>query len=122
MGLKAGDTLLETVAKRILATSCHSVLLLLQKFEAARTGGDEFILLYQLGSEGRAQAATITHRIFGAVTKEMQLSGKPYQPKVSDGIALSPTHFTDMRELIMPADSAMYRAKSLRGNCVVLHS
>ena len=122
LGHDAGDTLLKTVAERILATSRHSELLILQKFEAACIGGDEFIVLYQLGSEDRAQAVTIAHRIFDAATKEMRLSGQAYQPKVSVGVALSPTHSTDMHELIMLADSAMYRAKSSVGNRVVLHS
>jgi len=122
LGHSAGDALLKMIAGRILAASRQSELLILQKFEAARIGGDEFIVLYQLGSENRSQATTIAHRIFDAVSQEMQLSGKPYQPKVSVCVALSPTHSTDMRELIMLADSAMYRAKSSGENRVVLHS
>ncbi|ASJ73576.1 putative bifunctional diguanylate cyclase/phosphodiesterase [Granulosicoccus antarcticus] len=121
-GHKAGDRLLETVSKRLLAClevtvpepgciqgsgrSCNTI---------ARMGGDEFIALLshsENGNEGE-QAAS---KILQAMAQPIALNGHEFVVSTSIGIALYPTHADNVDDLVKCADAAMYEAKRLNKN------
>ncbi|BAN68844.1 signal transduction protein [endosymbiont of unidentified scaly snail isolate Monju] len=86
LGHEAGDRLLRIVAKRITTVSRHTELLTLERFEAARIGGDEFVVLY-LGTPGEMHADAIAQRVLEAIQQPLELCGKTFAPRVSIGVA-----------------------------------
>jgi diguanylate cyclase (GGDEF)-like protein len=86
---------------------------------AARYGGEEFvIMLPQIGPDGGVQAA---ERIRSTVA-EQKFAGKnkPIQVTVSVGVASYPQNGGDPESIIRQADSALYQAKKLGRNRVIL--
>lgn len=86
---------------------------------AARTGGDEFVLV---GCSG--DRAAVAERLRGAIEK---MTGLPIAITASVGVALAdpvldadPRTGSIYRNLFRRADSAMYRAKQQGGNAVVM--
>lgn len=103
-GHDAGDTVLKTVAERLVETVRATD-------TVARMGGDEFvIILHEL--EGRDGAVLVTRKILAAVTPEIPLSDTlACSVGASIGISIYPEHGTDMDSLLMAADMAMYLSK-----------
>lgn len=113
-GHKAGDLVLQAVAKNMLEFLRNSDL-------ACRYGGEEFVLLL---SEMDGEAATrrverLLERV-ALMTIEIEGLGLP-TITFSAGVASCPQHATQPDQLIGLADAAMYGAKNAGRNRVVLY-
>lgn len=113
-GHDVGDAILKSVAKRLLTcvrdTDC-----------VARIGGDEFVIL-QKGIRSQADAEIVGERIIMAISKCHDLPEGLFTLGASVGIALAPTHGSDVDELIRCADEVMYRSKRAGGNRLSFHT
>ena len=116
LGHSIGDQLLKAVARRLedSTRSTDNV----ARFEPdkagginlARLGGDEFvIMLYGIDSTETVEA--VTSRIIAVLTPPYSCEGHQFVVTPSIGIAMFPEDGTTCEELLMNADSAMYRAK-----------
>jgi diguanylate cyclase (GGDEF)-like protein len=105
LGHDLGDALLIQVAARLSGQLRPADLL-------ARLGGDEFaVLLADADEEGATEVAA---RIREALEQPVRLEGISLQATASIGIALFPTHGTELPLLLRKADMAMYKAKASR--------
>ncbi|WP_183164390.1 diguanylate cyclase [Arthrobacter oryzae] len=100
-GHAAGDRLLAELGRRL--QSCIRT-----GDTAARTGGDEFILL--LPDSGTDIAAPMAQRIMDAIAAPVPAAGTALNVTASVGIAIG-SGFEDPEELLERADKAMYSAK-----------
>ena len=121
LGHSIGDELLKEVANRLAkcVRSTDSVAHLDAQapgaIRLARLGGDEFVIkLYGIGSE--ETVAMIAGRIISALTPPFSCAGHQFVVTPSIGIALYPQDGRTGEELLMNADSAMYRAKNFGRN------
>jgi len=113
-GHLAGDTLLKKVGM-IIKDSLRSV------DDAARYGGDEFILL--LSEAGKDQALKVAERIRSLVTMEtLNRAVDGVVVTVSIGLAVFPDDGETPEAIIASADRALYHAKRNGRNRVVLAS
>jgi len=105
LGHTGGDSILEEVGRRILASVREIDI-------AARYGGEEFaVVLPYTGIEGATVAA---ERIRAALDSERFEAGSPgtvVPVTASIGVASCPAHATRAEDLIITADSLLYRAK-----------
>jgi len=104
LGHPAGDTLLHTVAERIIGCVREADVV-------ARFGGDEFVLLLD-GPAADAAVAEVAGKLVAAVGAPLLLEGASISVTPSIGVALFPAHGDSAAELIKHADTAMYQAKS----------
>jgi diguanylate cyclase (GGDEF)-like protein len=104
VGHPMGDLLLVKVAERLRATLRPSDI-------AARTGGDEFVILQSSGEQPQA-AAALAMRLVDLIGRTYVVSGQILNIGASVGIALSPADGTDIDSLLKHADLALYRAKT----------
>ena len=103
LGHGAGDTLLQMVAARLVAT-------VREEDTVARLGGDEFIIaLWHLG--GNDDAAEMVARVIGAVSKPYDIDGHAASITTSAGVAIYPVDGEDADTLMKCADMALYDAK-----------
>jgi diguanylate cyclase (GGDEF)-like protein/PAS domain S-box-containing protein len=104
LGHGAGDTLLTTVARRLLNATrgCDAV---------ARLGGDEFAVLVD-GARGADAAVVVADRVLEALRRPVGLEGAEVTVSASVGIATS-AHADSAEALLRDADVAMYRSKAL---------
>ncbi len=116
LGHSVGDELLKEVARRLenCTRSTDSVARIDPSEDGgirlARLGGDEFVIkLY--GVENDETVSTIASRIISALTPPFSCEGHQFVVTPSIGIALYPQDGQTGEELLMNADSAMYRAK-----------
>ena len=116
LGHSVGDELLKDVARRL--DSCTRATDSVSRFDVgqgggiqlARLGGDEFVInLYGIESEETVSA--IATRIISVLTPPFTCEGHQFVVTPSIGIALYPEDGVTAEELLMNADSAMYRAK-----------
>ncbi|RAU40287.1 MULTISPECIES: EAL domain-containing protein [unclassified Pseudomonas] len=106
-GHHVGDQLLRNVAARMRENiHRHDTL--------ARIGGDEFVLLVELGEID--DATTVASRQVALVSKPFTVQDHDLQVTVSIGISLYPGNGRTQQELLMNADAAMYHAKSAGKN------
>ena len=108
LGHHTGDELLQEVGRRLRGLTRTDDI-------AARLGGDEFALLLTdvLDQE---QALAAAHRLIEGLRAPVRLHGVDLEIQCSVGVAVSPDHGTDVKELLQRADVAMYDAKhSLAG-------
>jgi len=105
LGHTGGDSILEEVGRRIRASVREIDI-------AARYGGEEFaVVLPYTGIEGAMVAA---ERIRAALAAEHFKAGTPgtaVEVTASIGAASCPVHATKAEDLIVTADSLLYRAK-----------
>lgn len=101
LGHSIGDEVLKTVAQRIGYTIRASDV-------AARIGGDEFIVL--LDGVSQSDALQTADRLVHALCQPYYGVSVPLG--VSIGLAMYPHHGSDLKSLMLAADSAMYAAKS----------
>jgi diguanylate cyclase (GGDEF)-like protein len=117
LGHSVGDALLKAVARRlhqcirptdVLTSGADNPLT--RRGSVARLGGDEFVVLVgDLAEEG--QATTVADRIRDALGEPFDCGGHRFVVTPSIGIALYPKDGTDIEDLLVKADMAMYKAK-----------
>jgi diguanylate cyclase (GGDEF)-like protein len=117
LGHSIGDELLKSVANRleecVRSTDCCRQLASSAGPDKrlARFGGDEFVLKLH-GVESEEEVAEVASRIVSVLTPPFNCDGHQFVITPSIGIALYPEDGRSSEELVMNADSAMYRAKS----------
>ncbi|MCW8890564.1 MAG: sensor domain-containing diguanylate cyclase [Sedimenticola sp.] len=102
-GHLAGDYVLEQVAYRIRTA-------LRKEDVVARTGGDEFTMLF-VGIKSDQDIAVIVNKLTDRLLEPFIWKGEQLSVGVSIGIAIFPQHGEDLTELFHNADIAMYEAK-----------
>jgi diguanylate cyclase (GGDEF)-like protein/PAS domain S-box-containing protein len=105
LGHPVGDQLLKMVARRL--SNCVR-----ETDTLARLGGDEFAIVLATAVDPRADATVVAKRILAAIAKPYEIDGHHVEIGTSLGIALAPTHGTDVDQLIKHADLALYKSKS----------
>ncbi|MDR9468902.1 diguanylate cyclase domain-containing protein [Marinospirillum sp.] len=103
-GHQAGDEVLITLARRLLAAVNHQDTL-------ARVGGDEFVALLP-GLQDRQLAEQYCQQLLRTAIEPIVLSqGTTIIPGISLGYAIYPQDTTDIDQLLNLADKAMYQNK-----------
>ena len=110
LGHRAGDELLQEVARRLSATA-RSI------DTVARLGGDEFVIVVNPVAD-RADAEAFAQRAIQAIRPPMQIAGIAIRTSPSIGIAFYPADGTSLDALLAHADAAMYAAKERGRNTV----
>ncbi len=113
LGHQSGDTLLKIMVKRLRAT-------LRSKDLVARWGGDEFVVVIDVGSDGQL-ADKIARRLLEALAHPMVISGHQISVTASIGIVHAPQNGRDGETLLKHADVAMYAAKDRGKNAIVAY-
>lgn len=88
---------------------------------AARTGGDEFVVLLQKDTDEK-QALALTEELRLKIKKEMDFEGKTCRVGASFGISSSQNGLVENPDLLKSADSALYVAKEAGRNKTVLYT
>jgi len=114
LGHRAGDSLLQILAKQLKAgLPAHCRLY--------RQGGDEFIILAeQLASS--SHASELAQKIRQLISAPLAGGTNDFFTSASIGISLYPDDASDGDTLLRQADTAMYEAKAAGGNAVRLHT
>ena len=115
LGHAMGDKLLKVISKRIKEN-------LRKEDTAARMGGDEFVVIAtELGTtHGLAayKAKAIAEKITALLSGPCQIDGHNLHVTASVGISVFPAPDKGVDDILMQADSAMYRAKAARCNVI----
>lgn len=106
LGHAGGDTVLVEVARRLRD-------LVRREDTVARLGGDEFAIL-QVGAPGDVDYETLARRIVRALSQPIVLPERDVCIGTSIGIARAPRDARSPRDLLIRADTALYRAKADR--------
>jgi len=117
LGHSVGDALLQNVARRLenslrptdMVAQCGG-LPAQERGGVARLGGDEFVVLLT-GITDEAQTIAVADRIQAALGEAFECSGHRLVVTPSIGIALYPKDASDIEDLLVKADMAMYQAK-----------
>jgi diguanylate cyclase (GGDEF)-like protein/PAS domain S-box-containing protein len=104
LGHGAGDELLLEMARRLQ-------LCLREGDTLARQGGDEFTVLLD-DVKDPVDAQQVASRILEATARPFEIAGNEVFATVSVGIALSTPSYGRPEDLLLDADTAMYRAKA----------
>jgi len=112
LGHHIGDLLLNEVATRML----HC---LRESDTAARIGGDEFIVLLPL-IEAEIDTLAVAEKIREAMSQPFEIAEHSLNISASIGVAVYPEHGSDEKSLLKNADTAMYYAKKVGRNNVML--
>lgn len=102
-GHKAGDRLLVIISERL--KEC-----LREVDTIARMGGDEFAVIVS-GCDDEKSVSDLCERIIASAIQPVVVDRMEHNVGASIGVALFPADGQKVEELIMKADSAMYRAK-----------
>jgi diguanylate cyclase (GGDEF)-like protein len=120
LGHTLGDALLREVSGRM--TRCLRLGDYLSrpdgvelKGEVSRLGGDEFTVLLT-GLTSGLDAAKVAQRVLDELAVPIPAGGYELYTTASIGIAVYPEDGRDLETLLRNADTAMYQAKSSRGN------
>lgn len=103
LGHDVGDLLLQEVAKRL--QDCMR-----ESDTAARTGGDEFIVLLPT-IDAEPDARVVAEKIRHTLCQPFELAGHRLNISCSIGVAVYPEHGGNEEQLVKHADIAMYHAK-----------
>ncbi|GJD60938.1 GGDEF domain-containing protein [Methylobacterium frigidaeris] len=106
-GHAAGDALLQELGARLR-------LLLEAPVLAARTGGDEFVVL-QPGVRHAEEAEGLARRIVHALSAPYHLGGQTASVGLSLGFACAPSRAAGLDDLVRRADAASYAVKRRGG-------
>src|SRR5690606_7712780 len=83
--------------------------------QISRFGGDEFILFFDR-VESESQFTRMMDEIFAGLKGEVDVAGHVLRIQVSAGAVLSRVEFSEVDEMIVKADLALYKAKELGKN------
>jgi diguanylate cyclase (GGDEF)-like protein len=111
-GHAAGDAVLIGVAKRM--TAC-----LRESDTIARIGGDEFIVLLP-DVDTEEGVIKVAEKIRTALIDPIEVVGFSLTTSASIGVAIFPYHGLNASDLMTNADTAMYAAKSMGRNAIVV--
>jgi diguanylate cyclase len=103
LGHSAGDQVLKTLAKRIVDGKLPCRMF-------ARTGGDEFVMLFE--DLPRDSISVIAGQIASLISETMTIAGAQMNVSTSIGVSLYPEHSENKEDLLKFADMSMYQAKS----------
>ncbi|AWB19817.1 GGDEF domain-containing protein [Methylobacterium currus] len=106
-GHAAGDALLQELGARLRLLVEAPVL-------AARTGGDEFVVL-QPGVRHAEEAESLARRIVHALSAPYHLGGETVSVGLSLGFACAPSRAANLDDLVRRADAASYAVKRRGG-------
>ena len=109
-GHSVGDDVLQTIAKRLKATFRQTDSIAHAQMDAARFGGDEFILLLE-DIRSNHDVKKAAQRVLDEVHEPIISDNQLIEPSCSLGIALYPADGNTIVTLIRRADVALYRAK-----------
>jgi diguanylate cyclase (GGDEF)-like protein/PAS domain S-box-containing protein len=102
LGHEAGDTLLKTVAQRLVRT-------VREEDSCGRWAGDEFIVLNE-SLQTTQEAVALAERVGRALAAPVEIAGQTISTRASIGVAmLDDSH--DPERVIRLADEGMYRVK-----------
>lgn len=104
LGHKGGDELLVAIAERLKES-------VRENDTVARLGGDEFAIV-QTGIREQADAAVLARRVMSAFAAPFIVGGSEVRIGMSIGIALAPKDGTTTDDILVKADTALYRSKS----------
>jgi diguanylate cyclase (GGDEF)-like protein len=108
-GHGAGDQVLREAADRI-RTCCKRNI-----DTISRHGGDEFcVIITDCG--GKGQLSSIAEQLLLSFIRPFQLGESPVQVTASIGVSIFPDNGTEMKELEIASDRAMYAAKKAGRN------
>ena len=117
LGHSVGDALLQNVARRLEQAVkptdkdlSSSAIRLREQARIARLGGDEFVVLLS-GLSDEMQAANTANRIRDVLAEPLDCGGHRLVVTPSIGVALYPRDASDIEDLLVKADMAMYQAK-----------
>jgi diguanylate cyclase (GGDEF)-like protein len=110
LGHSVGDDVLMAVAKRLKATFRQTDSIAHAQMDAARFGGDEFILLLE-DIRSNHDVKKAAQRVLDEVHEPIKTDRQDIEPSCSLGIALYPADGNTIATLIRRADIALYRAK-----------
>ena len=105
LGHGAGDSLLKSVAARLLS-------LVRSTDTVSRQGGDEFVILLS-EVQGRRDVTVVVEKMMAGLGPPHTVGNQELHVTVSVGIAMYPEDGADAETLIKHADIAMYHAKDL---------
>jgi diguanylate cyclase (GGDEF)-like protein len=100
-GHEAGDAILAVIGRRLRDNARAADIYF-------RLGGDEFIAILDVGSDGSAAA----RRIISAVAEPIPFGSHALAVEVSIGLASYPADGENAQDLMRAADAAMYEAKN----------
>jgi diguanylate cyclase (GGDEF)-like protein/PAS domain S-box-containing protein len=115
LGHTAGDTLLRTMATRMIAAVGPNDVV-------ARLGGDEFVVLLVDPPKDLAAISETMHRMRLAIAAPVELESRSFRVTSSFGAAIYPNDGETVETLLANADAAMYRAKESGGDGVVVYT
>ena len=104
LGHKGGDELLVAIAERLKES-------VRENDTVARLGGDEFAIV-QTGIREQADAAVLARRVMSKFAAPFTVGGSQVKIGMSIGIALAPKDGTTTDDILVKADTALYRSKS----------
>lgn len=116
LGHSVGDALLKNVARRLQDSTRPSDTVSrtaeggFERGRVARLGGDEFVVLLT-DLRDPMQTTIVADRIRAALGEAFDCGGHRCVVTPSIGIAIYPTDGTDIEDLLVKADMAMYQAK-----------
>lgn len=112
-GHEAGDVVLKTLAETVTKQSRHGDFV-------CRYGGEEFVLVMpNINIEIAAERADELHRIINALNITYGVFN--LTTTISMGVAMYPEHGKTKEELLRAADRAMYAAKNMGRNRVIIY-
>ncbi len=113
LGHHVGDDLLRLVADRLRDAFRISDTL-------ARLGGDEFAVLVEPVTE-QGDLLPVLQKLQDLFSEPFLVQERPIYTTVSMGVCMFPNDGEDVHGLIKNADTAMFRAKKLGGNCFEIY-
>jgi len=112
LGHSLGDRLLQEVAKRLAAVSNET--------RVYRLGGDEFVMVLRDCGDPLV-AAEFVNSALERLTKQFEVDDHRLFIAASAGIAIAPTHGSNVDDLLANADLALYDAKASGGRIYRLY-
>jgi diguanylate cyclase (GGDEF)-like protein len=122
LGHSVGDALLQNVARKLeqsvrppQTSDSPALGRTHDRARVARLGGDEFVIMLT-GVSSEEQVVAVAEQIKLAMAEPLDCGGHRLVVTPSIGIALYPRDGTDIEDLLVKADMAMYQAKDLGRN------